>query len=186
MDYGKINRYLWLLGVAYWLFTWFGNKKTAQHYNPGRRLAALVATVFVYWILYHSNSLVDVRILPYSDLMGPLSSILCAAGIAIAIWARTILGRNWSANPTIKEGHELITRGPYRFVRHPIYTGILLAMVGSPVVADGRLRSVLFFAFVAIGLHFKSKVEEGLMMQTFPNSYPEYCRRTKAIIPFIL
>jgi protein-S-isoprenylcysteine O-methyltransferase Ste14 len=157
-----------------------------QRDNPGRRLLVLLVTVLVYWLLFHSTGLVDARDIPYSDWNGPLSSILCAAGIAIAIWARTILGRNWSANPTVKEDHELIVSGPYRYVRHPIYTGILLAQFGSMVVGDGRVRSTLFFAFIAIGLHFKSKVEENLMRQTFPDSYPEYRRRTKAIIPFIL
>jgi protein-S-isoprenylcysteine O-methyltransferase Ste14 len=186
MSYGRINEILWLIGIAYWIITWSGNKKTAQRYNPGNRLMALVATVFVWWILYHSDGWLDERIFPDNEFTGPLSSIICAAGIAFAIWARRTLGRNWSAIPSVKEGHELVIRGPYHLVRHPIYTGILLAMLGSPVLHEGRVRSLLFFAFIAIGLHFKSRVEEGLMMQTFPDSYPEYRRRTKAIIPYIL
>jgi len=195
MNYGLIHRALWLLLVAYWIISAFGNKKTVQRYKPGQRLLAFVALVVVYWALfyYKNDSLTQPihdwlmqRTIPDTDLIGPLSTALCAAGIAFAIWARHTLGRNWNANPGVKEGHELIVNGPYRFVRHPIYTGMLLALFGSLVVGDGRIRGLLFFAFIAIGLHFKSKIEEGLMMQTFPNSYPEYRRRTKAIIPFIL
>jgi protein-S-isoprenylcysteine O-methyltransferase len=186
MNYDKINRCLWLLGIAYWLITWFGNKKTAQRYHPGRRLAVFAVMLVLYWFLFTTGGWLKQRLLPDNDLMGLLSSVLCAAGVALAIWARYILGRNWSANPSVKEGHELIVRGPYRFVRHPIYTGILLALFGSVLVGDGRIRSVLFFAFIAIGLHFKSQIEEDLMIQTFPDAYPAYRRRTKAIIPFIL
>jgi len=187
MNYRQIHEGLWLILVAYWVITAFGNKKTVQRYKPGQRLLAFAAMVIVYWALFSdSNNWLMQRILPDSELIGPLSTVLCAAGVAFAIWARHTLGRNWNANPAIKEGHELIVNGPYRFVRHPIYTGMLLALFGSMVVGDARVRGLLFFAFIAIGLHFKSRIEEGLMMQTFPDTYPEYRRRTKAIIPFIL
>ncbi len=186
MSYGRINEILWLIGIGYWIISWSGNKKTARRYNPGSRLLVLVATVCIWWILYNTDGWLQTRFLPNYNFIGPLSSILCAAGVGFAIWARYTLGRNWSANPSVKEGHELVVRGPYRLVRHPIYTGILLAMLGSPVVHDGRVRSLIFFACIAIGLHFKSRIEEGLMMQTFPDTYPEYRRRTKAIIPYIL
>ena len=109
--------------------------------------------------------------------------ILCAAGIAIAIWARVYLGRNWSGTPSIKEGHELVTSGPYRFVRHPIYTGMILAFLGSALVA-GIIWSVVFL-FFTINFLYRIPVEERYMTQLFPDQYPEYKKKTRALVPFI-
>jgi len=135
--------------------------------------------------LYKPHGWLRTRILPDSEVVKMLGTVFCASGIAFAIWARVTLGRNWSANPTIKEGHELITRGPYHFVRHPIYTGILLGLLGSLVLEGGEVRDALMYLFIVIGLRLKSRIEEKFMLQTFPGQYPHYCRRVKAIIPFV-
>jgi protein-S-isoprenylcysteine O-methyltransferase len=111
-----------------------------------------------------------------------IGSMLCVAGIALAIWARLHLGRNWSPAPALKEGHELVTSGPYRLVRHPIYTGILTALLGSSLVSIAAL-----IALVVVGAMFIWRVgaEEKLMMQQFPNEYPQYKRNTRALIPYV-
>jgi len=109
--------------------------------------------------------------------------ILCAAGIAFAIWARVHLGRNWGVPMSLREGHELITSGPYRFVRHPIYTGILLAALGSGLTAGTWwfVAFTLFFAYFS----YSAKIEEREMLRQFPDQYPEYKRRTRGmIVPF--
>jgi protein-S-isoprenylcysteine O-methyltransferase Ste14 len=111
--------------------------------------------------------------------------VLCMLGVAFAIWARNVLGENWSGAPQIKEGHELIQAGPYRLVRHPIYTGILLAMFGTGF-GFGRIQSLVLFLFCFAALWLKLKVEESLMSQQFPEAYPAYRKKTKALIPYLL
>ena len=75
--------------------------------------------------------------------------------------------------------------GPYRYVRHPIYTGLLLAIFGT-VLASGRVLDFIILAYLLIDTHFKAKIEESLMLRQFPDSYPAYQQKTKAIIPFVL
>jgi protein-S-isoprenylcysteine O-methyltransferase Ste14 len=186
MIYRDIHIVCWIIFFAYWLLNWEGNKKTIQRTDPRRRLAGFIVFIVLWVVLQRARGWPQDQIIPDNDAVQIAGAVCCAAGVALAIWARWILGTNWSANPTIKEGHELITVGPYRFVRHPIYTGILLALFGSLVLSGGRTGDLVLYALMVIGLHFKSKVEEGFMLQTFPEAYPAYRRRTKAIIPFVL
>lgn len=106
------------------------------------------------------------------------------AGLAFAIWARRHLGRNWSSHPALKENHELVTTGPYNLVRHPIYTGMLTGLLGSFLVS---FSAVWFYALIIMGvtIAYRIHAEEGIMMRTFPDAYPVYRMRTKALIPFI-
>ena len=108
---------------------------------------------------------------------------LLALGLAFSVWARRHLGRNWSAHVVVKEDHALIRTGPYRHVRHPIYTGILLAMLGM-AVAIGEWRTLVGFAFMVLSFAMKSREEESRMRETFPE-YGEYERGTAALIPFV-
>ncbi len=85
----------------------------------------------------------------------------------------------------IKQGHELVADGPYRFVRHPIYTGLLLALFGN-CLADGMVWGPYVFGLAGVLLLWKLKLEESLMLQRFPEAYAAYPRRTKALVPFIL
>jgi protein-S-isoprenylcysteine O-methyltransferase len=185
MTYHDIHFLLWAIIIAYWLINWGGNKKNVQRAAPGRRGGFLIGLIILAIVLHRTHGWLQTQITPDTDAVQIAGVACCAAGVALAIWARWILGANWSASPTIKEGHELITAGPYRFVRHPIYTGLLLALFGSQVLAAGRACDLIIYAVIAVGLHFKSKVEEGFMMQTFPDAYSEYRHHTKAIIPFI-
>ena len=97
--------------------------------------------------------------------------------------ARQRLGRNWSQTVSVKEGHELVTSGPYRHIRHPMYTGGFIACLGSAIVAGGAFVFLLLF----LGAIFLWRVgsEDKLMEQQFPNEYPDYKKRTKAVIPFV-
>lgn len=118
-----------------------------------------------------------------SDLVTAIVSAgLCASGILLAIWARLHLGRNWSPAPAVKHDHELVTSGPYSRIRHPIYTGMLMAMLGSAL-----LMPVWFIILLAFGAMFVRRVrtEERLMESQFPGRYPEYERRTWALLPFV-
>jgi protein-S-isoprenylcysteine O-methyltransferase Ste14 len=120
-----------------------------------------------------------------SDAISILSSGCAVAGLAIALVARRTLATNWSSIVTFKKDHELITCGIYHYMRHPIYTGVLLMLLAT-VLLVGTLGAVLGFLIIFVGLWVKSKQEEALMERNFPAQYPEYKRRVKALIPFIL
>lgn len=108
---------------------------------------------------------------------------LFLAGIAVAIWARRYLGRNWGTPMSEKAEPELVTSGPYRFVRHPIYAGILLATIGTTVAV-----SVFWLLAVAVMsgyFTYSAFVEERNMERLFPDAYPEYKRSTKMLVPFV-
>lgn len=104
-------------------------------------------------------------------------------GVAFAIWARIHLCRNWSPAPAMKENHELITSGPYQFVRHPIYTGMIVAALGSALAINNFFWLMLIIAV----LIFVSRInkEEKFMLRLFPDQYPGYKKRTKALVPFV-
>jgi protein-S-isoprenylcysteine O-methyltransferase Ste14 len=112
-----------------------------------------------------------------------LAATIC--GCAFAIWARASIGGNWSATVTVKQDHELILRGPYAVVRHPMYSGFLLALAGT-AIAVGEIR-----AFIGLGLAFvmfllKSAAEEQFMRAEFADEYARYSQRVRRLIPFIL
>ena len=123
------------------------------------------------------------RFLPAGDFFPVLGTVLLAAGLGFSVWARRHLGRNWSAHVVVKKDHELVRTGPYRYVRHPIYTGILLAFLGM-VLAVGEWRSLLAMGFVLLSFAIKSGEEERRMGEVFPE-YEQYRRETAALIPFV-
>ena len=110
---------------------------------------------------------------------------LTVAGIGFALWARVFLGRNWSGRVTIKQEHELIQSGPYAIVRHPIYSGFLLAILGTALV-EGQLRSLLALPLATLGWWLKLRLEESFMAQQFGTAYLDYKRRVKALVPFVV
>lgn len=105
-------------------------------------------------------------------------------GLALAIWARVYLGRNWGMPMSQKVDPELVTAGPYRSIRHPIYSGIILAMIGTTIAVS----LYWLIAVVVVGAYFlySAIVEERSMARLFPDSYPEYKRSTKMLIPHII
>jgi protein-S-isoprenylcysteine O-methyltransferase Ste14 len=116
-------------------------------------------------------------------ILGWLAAALSVTGIAFAIWARVYLGRNWSAAPAVKEGHELVTSGPYAYVRHPIYSGFLLAGAGAALI--GSIFGIGVLAIIALIFISRIGREERIMLELFPDAYPKYQARTKRLIPFI-
>ena len=95
------------------------------------------------------------------------------------------LAANWSGDVTLKESHELIVRGPYQYVRHPIYTG-LLTMVLATALSEGNLGAYCGALLIFAGTRVKMKIEEDLMLRHFPETYPGYQKRVKALIPFVI
>jgi protein-S-isoprenylcysteine O-methyltransferase Ste14 len=125
------------------------------------------------------------RWLPENDWLRALGCLLALAGVAFAVRARQVLGENWSVAVQLKQGHELIERGPYRWVRHPIYSGLLLAFLGTAVLV-GELRGLLALAIVAVSFWFKLQLEERWLGEQFGPAYADYRKRVKALVPGIL
>jgi protein-S-isoprenylcysteine O-methyltransferase Ste14 len=116
--------------------------------------------------------------------VGVIGTVVFATGVAVAVWARVILGRNWGMPTTQRAEPELITAGPYRLVRHPIYTGILLGVVGTGLVIDYVGLPVA--AILCIYFYWAATVEERNLTVTFPTAYPAYREHTKMLLPFLL
>jgi protein-S-isoprenylcysteine O-methyltransferase Ste14 len=110
---------------------------------------------------------------------------LTIAGCLFAIWARITLGANWSGRATVKAGHVLITAGPYALARHPIYTGLLTACIGT-AIGYGERRCLVGLLLIVLGFVIKMGQEERLMLETFPDAYAAYRRRVKALVPGVL
>lgn len=174
----------WIVFICYWAVSAFRVKKdvgrSARWFHFLLIRAFLVVVAF-WLILTGADSLRVLAIRPSTPAAGIVGAVLCVAGVAFAIWARYHLGSNWSGVPSIKEGHELVTSGPYRFVRHPIYTGILAAIFGSALA--GVAFWFIVFAIAAVVFVLRIKKEEGFMMQLFGERYAVYRARTKALIP---
>ena len=117
--------------------------------------------------------------------LGVVSDLVVLAGAAFTVWARITLGRNWSAEVTFKQDHELIESGPYALARHPIYTGLILMALGTAIDYGRAIGIALFFGLCG-GLWWKARQEERIMRRHFPDAYAEYETRVRAIIPFVL
>jgi protein-S-isoprenylcysteine O-methyltransferase Ste14 len=113
-----------------------------------------------------------------------LGVAICALGLCAAIWSRKTLGADWSRDVELKQGHKLVERGPYRFARHPIYTSHLLMGLGT-AIASGLLVAFAGFLFFFLGFWIKLKQEESLLITHFPDEYPAYKSRVKALVPFV-
>ncbi|MCL5733575.1 MAG: isoprenylcysteine carboxylmethyltransferase family protein [Patescibacteria group bacterium] len=180
----------WLIFLIYWGVSAIGVKKDIRRLS-GHYVIRLAAAAIIILIIILKPASVERflnRFLNYSwtspdSVLKSIGAIICALGIALAIWARWHLGKNWSPRPSVKENHELITSGPYRFVRHPIYTGMLAALFGS-ALAGSFFWLIVFVAAAAVFIN-RVHIEERLMEQQFPAKYAEYKKRTKALIPFV-
>ncbi|HVA13323.1 MAG TPA: isoprenylcysteine carboxylmethyltransferase family protein [Stellaceae bacterium] len=174
----------WIAWLAYWLSAARGAKATQWRESMGEQWAhgslALAGTI----LLAAPRLLPLPRFLPVGVALPLLGAAVTAVGLELAIAARRQLAGNWSASVEIKENHALIRTGPYRYVRHPIYSGLLLAAFGT-ALALGRWQSLLGWALLLASLLLKSRREEARLRQTFPD-YARYAQETAALIPFLL
>ncbi|MGC2626720.1 MAG: isoprenylcysteine carboxylmethyltransferase family protein [Candidatus Udaeobacter sp.] len=178
----------WLVFVAVWVIAALSTKRTVYRETQAQRQRYWVLLVIACFLQFYGRRLpypLNIRILPHVALNAWAAAVLCVIGLAFAIWARVTLGRNWSGVVTLKEEHELVERGPYRFVRHPIYTGIL-TMFFATALAQGHLSGFVGTLLMFASFWIKLDREEKLMLQQFPDRYRAYQERAKRIIPFVL
>ena len=177
---------LWLVWLLYWWISARNVKPTRRREPLGSQLTHRVPLILA-GLLYVAPgrfpSALSRRFLPPGNLPPAAGVLLVAAGLGFAVWARIHLGRNWSAEVGVKQDHALIRSGPYRHLRHPIYSGMLLAFLGM-ALTFGEWRGLVALALVLASFVRKSRMEESFMRETFPE-YAEYQRDTRALIPFV-
>jgi protein-S-isoprenylcysteine O-methyltransferase Ste14 len=177
---------LWVLFVAYWAVAAVGAKRSASRRRWGSEIGLRLLMFLLIFALLQSRSLRQFlgemqRSASHSDILGWSGAMLCLVGFGLAIAARWHLGRNWGMPMSHKEQPELVTSGPYALIRHPIYTGLILAMLGSAMAIN------IFWALllVLLGPYFiySARREETLMLQLFPETYAAYRARTGMLAP---
>jgi protein-S-isoprenylcysteine O-methyltransferase Ste14 len=176
---------LWIVWLAIWLVASVRVKKVRAHEPASTRIAYMVPKILTALLLFSPvfrSGVLNHRFVMPSEAVEWTGVILTALGIAFTIWARVHIGRNWSARVVIKEQHELIRSGPYRFVRHPIYTGLLIAIAGTALVI-GEWRAVLALVFAVIGFSAKAKREEAILVGEFGEDYARYRGETGMLLP---
>ncbi|HTV95483.1 MAG TPA: isoprenylcysteine carboxylmethyltransferase family protein [Steroidobacteraceae bacterium] len=178
---------MWIAWIAYWFLAARTVKPARERQSAASRLGFVLAMAIVAALLglHRLSGVLAVRLVGGGWTRYWCAVALVAAGLGFSIWARIILGGNWSGSVTVKVGHELIQRGPYRHIRHPIYTGIILALLGTGLAA-GQVRGFLGFAIGFVTLWLKSRVEERWMTREFGERYAAYRQSSWALIPFVL
>ncbi|HKW57236.1 MAG TPA: isoprenylcysteine carboxylmethyltransferase family protein [Candidatus Acidoferrum sp.] len=178
----------WLVFGLYWLVSAFNRKVTKKRETYAQRFGYTVPLFLAFYFLFrpeaHNYPVLGMRFVPSGPTSEWLGGALAAAGVAVAIWARWHLGSNWSGVVTLKEGHELIRTGPYRTIRHPIYTGILLGLFGT-MITIGEIRGLVALAVAWFSLYVKARREESFLAQEFGPAFAEHQRRTGMFFPKI-
>jgi protein-S-isoprenylcysteine O-methyltransferase Ste14 len=182
-------RACWLAVIGYWFWS-------ARRVKAPRHAESLPRRFLVHWLplvvavlllgpgAWFGRSWLREQFVPHTAAVYSTGLALCIAGAALAIWSRTLLGANWSAQVQIKHGHELVQRGPYALIRHPIYTGLILLFAGNALMV-GDWRGVIAVAIVVVSFWRKYLLVERLMAQEFGPAYGEYRKRTYPLIPFL-
>jgi protein-S-isoprenylcysteine O-methyltransferase Ste14 len=177
---------IWLTWFVFWRFAARGAKPDEQQESIGSRLSYLMPMIVVIvlmmwqrWPGWLGLPLIEGGWTVYWIGVGVLLS-----GLVWAVWARYTLGTNWSGRISVKSGHELVCSGPYRWVRHPVYTGGLLGLLGS-ALASGKVSAFLGLLLAIFALVYKLRIEERWMLMRFGDRYREYRRASWALLPFV-
>jgi protein-S-isoprenylcysteine O-methyltransferase Ste14 len=177
--------FLWCGWFVIWLLWALRTKTTQQRESVSSRLSYTVITAAGFWLMFAGDVPRDwlrIRLWPTNVGTEVLGPAITGAGLGFALWARFYLGTNWSGAVTVKVGHQLVRSGPYRWVRHPIYSGMVLAMIGT-AVARAQVRGIIAVVLLYAGFRIKSKIEERTMVATFGAEYDNYSRTTGGILP---
>ncbi|HTZ35055.1 MAG TPA: isoprenylcysteine carboxylmethyltransferase family protein [Stellaceae bacterium] len=176
---------LWIVWIVGWTAAAYGVKRIRWRepareaiLNRGPVLLGVAILLTPRWW----PAALTYRFVPGGPVLPVLGTLLVLGGLLFTVWARWHLGRNWSSTVAVKEAHTLVRSGPYRWVRHPIYSGLLAAFVGT-ALAIGAGYGFIGFALIFAGLLVKLLAEEARMRETFPAEYAEYCRHTARLIP---
>ena len=189
----RLVTWIWAAFFLCWLVLALFNKKASRSVPWRRRtwvvrLAILVAVIVFTWFRRHGGSGSTASIGRSLSLHPGIAEQWLGVGLVLigfgfALWARVHLGRNWGIPMSLRQGHELVTSGPYAHVRHPIYSGIMLAAIGSVLAVGLIWLALLVLSFIYFLV--SARTEENMMLAQFPDAYPAYRRRTKMLIPLV-
>ncbi|HET6238769.1 MAG TPA: isoprenylcysteine carboxylmethyltransferase family protein [Acetobacteraceae bacterium] len=177
---------LWLLWLAVWVISAFRTKPVARAETIGSRLSHLIPLGLGATLLtFHrfGGSWLAMRVYPQTVWSFWSGAALVALGLGFAVWARVHLAGNWSGTVTLKQDHSLTRTGPYRLARHPIYTGILLAILGS-AIAEAEWRGFVALALVALAFLRKIAIEERFLTAQFGDAYARYRAEVPTLVPW--
>jgi protein-S-isoprenylcysteine O-methyltransferase Ste14 len=181
----NICEILWVGFLVVWIIWAVRTKPTQMREGVSSRLSYTVINVVAFYLMFSGDvprQYLRTRLFSPNAVTEAVGIAITFAGIVFAVWARAYLGGNWSSTVTLKVGHQLVRSGPYRWVRHPIYTGMILAMLGTAIVR-AQVRGAIAVVLVYIGFKIKSKIEERVMTETFGTQYDDYRTSTGAILP---
>ncbi|HVZ21668.1 MAG TPA: isoprenylcysteine carboxylmethyltransferase family protein [Vicinamibacterales bacterium] len=185
---GTVIAACWIVFVVVWFIAaWFAKRAVERSGRWFRWMwIALIVAILLAGTHGGWRSPTSARLWHTTSGLAIVAAVVTFAGLSIALWARATIGRNWSGAIVLKDQHELVDRGPYGHVRHPIYTGVLLMVLGA-VLFWGAKAGVLLLGIVIVGLAVKARTEERLLMKHFPEAYPRYRARVRSwVIPFLL
>jgi protein-S-isoprenylcysteine O-methyltransferase Ste14 len=175
----------WIVFLAYWAVGALKTRRTASQESFASRYGILFLEIVGFVLLFSEEAEIGIlgqRIIPHGVALGSIGVAMTWAGIAIALWARWHLGQYWSARITIKEDHKLIRTGPYARLRHPIYTGLDLAAIGSALTID-RWRCLLGVCLIVTGYWIKARREERMLTAQFGEAFTQHCQETGFLLP---
>ena len=178
---------MWLGFVVFWTVSAFSAKPSLDQRARWRTRLGLILLLLIAFALRSPllrRDLAQASSVDLGQAAHVAGVVLCALGLGFAIWARIHIGRNWGLPMSRKREPELVTSGPYAFVRHPIYSGVILAMLGSAL--GGSLGWLPAIVICAASFFYSARAEERILLEEFPQSYAAYRRRTKMMIPFVL
>jgi protein-S-isoprenylcysteine O-methyltransferase Ste14 len=174
----------WLVLLLIWSIGMFAVKEIRLAQDRLSLVAYSILLIATFWVLFDPQLLGGEMWIPHRRSSTLLGASLFVIGFLVALWARLALGKNWSAEVALKHEHTLVESGPYRMVRHPMYTGMTLSFLGTAVVSGAAPSLLATGAFLLLHV-WKLRREEALLIRQFPESYPSYRSRTRALVPFV-
>ncbi len=178
---------LWMAVFLLWAITALASKRTIHSLSEGQSRVAVWVVWIAWWLLFSHGFRrppLASRFVPMTPATAYIGLAITVAGLAFSVWARFSIGRNWSPLIHLKEDHQLIRSGPYGIVRHPIYSGFMLATLGT-AIAFGEWSGLLAFVLIVTAWGYKARLEENAMAEQFGTEYERYRQSVKGLIPFI-
>jgi len=182
-----VATYIWALTGVYWI-------AAAQRTKPAKKKEKLLFRVcyMILWVLPFAITFLPVlpegfiydRLFPSHSFIAMLAFIGMLVGLGFMIWSRVVLGNNWSGRIAIKENHQFVTSGPYKYVRNPMYAGFIIGFLFSTLLLN-EVRGLVAFIILLIGILIKLHKEEKFVKEAFGKQYEEYANRVSRLIPFL-
>jgi protein-S-isoprenylcysteine O-methyltransferase Ste14 len=185
LNAGNVIEAAWIIWIVWWLVAATRLNAMKKREPASEWLLRWILMVVAFELLFRSGAYLgdlNNRFVPRNTLVRDAGAVLTCAGLAFSIWARQHIGRYWSSTVSLRADHQLIRTGPYSRIRHPIYTGILLALAGT-VLADGHYRAIVAFVIILAGFIWKARQEENLLTREFGPAFEEHKRLTGFFLP---